>query len=285
MITPQTLVNDSIKLISLPDVYVSLKKLLDSPSYSMTDVAMLIGHDPALTTRLLKIVNSPFYGLTSRVDTITRAINLLGTRQVHDLAFATTVVNTFSGFTNDIISMYDFWYQSVYCAVTAQLLALQCKNLDTERPFVAGLLHDIGHLVMYQEIPDESRPTLELAKEKHMELYLAERELLGFDYAQVGAELMREWALPESLIEKIEFQNEPARADIYQLETSIIHIAAMVAKAAIAKEEISADTLGIDPVCWEATGLTPQEIPNIKQNADQHVVMAMDLLIAKTKSA
>ena len=130
-----------------------------------------------------------------------------------------------------------------------------------------------------------SRPTLELAKEKNMDLYLAERELLGFDYAQVGAELMREWALPESLIEKIEFQNEPDRADLYQLEAALLHIATVMAKAVIAKEEVSSDTLAINPICWEVTGLTPQDIPEIRLNADQHVVMAMDLLIAKTKSA
>lgn len=285
MITAKTLVNDSIKLISLPDVYIRLKNLLDSPNYSMSDVAMAIGHDPALTARLLKIVNSPFYGLSSRIDTITRAINLLGTRQVHDLAFAATMVDTFSGFTNDIISMYDFWFNSVYSAVTAQLLALRCKNIDTERPFVAGLLHDIGHLVMYQEIPDESRSTLVLAKEKGVTLYMAERELLGFDYAQVGAELMSEWDLPESLREKVEFHNEPARADIYKLETAILHIATVVAKAAIAKEPISPDTLSIDPVCWEFTGLSSNDLPEIKQDADQHAAMAIDLLIAKTENA
>lgn len=206
---------------------------MGNPDYSMSDVAMVIGHDPALTTRLLKVVNSPFYGLVSHIDSITHAINLLGSRQIQDLALATSIVDSFSGFHNDIISMYDYWYSSVYCAVSSQLLAYHYKDIDTERPFVAGLLHDIGHLVMYQEIPDESRPTIILAKEKGTELYLTERELLGFDYAQVGAELMRVWALPESLQQVTEFQNEPDKVDQYSLETAIIHMAALLARAAI----------------------------------------------------
>ncbi|MCK5092682.1 MAG: HDOD domain-containing protein [Gammaproteobacteria bacterium] len=285
MITPQTLVNDSIKLVSLPDIYVSLNNVLKNPDYSMSDVAMVIGHDPALTSRLLKIVNSPFYGLVSHVDSITHAINLLGTRQIHDLALATSIVNSFSGFHNDIISMYDYWFNSVYCAVSCQLLAYHYKDIDTERPFVAGLLHDIGHLVMYQEIPDESRPTISLAKEKGIELYLAERELLGFDYAQVGAELMRVWALPESLYRVTEFQNEPDKVDQFSLETAIVHMAALLARAAITKQEVTESSLPIHPVCWEITGLTPDILSIIKQEADQQVVMAMDLLVAKTKHA
>ena len=285
MITPKMLVNESMKLVSLPDIYVSLNNVLKNPDFSMSDVAMVIGHDPALTSRLLKIVNSPFYGLVSHVDSITHAINLLGTRQIHDLALATSIVDTFSGFHNDIMSMYDYWYNSVYCAVSCQLLAYHYKDIDTERPFVAGLLHDIGHLVMYQEIPDQSRPTILLAKEKGIELYLAERELLGFDYAQVGAELMKVWALPESLYRVTEFQNEPDKVDQFSLETAIVHMAALLARAAISKQEVTADSLPIHSICWEITGLSPDILPIIKKDADQQVVLAMDLLVAKTRHA
>ncbi|HED35055.1 MAG TPA: HDOD domain-containing protein, partial [Gammaproteobacteria bacterium] len=89
MYTAQTLIKESIELISLPDVYIRLREVITSPNSSMSDVAQIIAHDPSITARLLKLVNSPFFGLVSKVDTMTRAINLLGTQQVHDLVLAT----------------------------------------------------------------------------------------------------------------------------------------------------------------------------------------------------
>ncbi|MDH5473852.1 MAG: HDOD domain-containing protein [Gammaproteobacteria bacterium] len=281
MITSAELVARSVKLISLPDVYVRLKSVINTPNSSMSDIAMVIGHDPALTARLLKLVNSPFYGFAANIDTVTHAINLLGTEQVEELVFATTIVNSMTGFSNDTMNMYDFWFNSVYSAVTARLLAFNCDDIDTERPFVSGLLHDIGHLIMYSEIPDDCRPVIAAAKEKHSPLFLVERDLLGFDYAQVGADLLRGWGLPESLVEIIGCQNEPARAGKYQLETAILHIATAITKAALADIPITPETLVIDPVCWEITDLSVHEMASIKSEVDEQSSIAMDILFPR----
>ena len=285
MHTAQSLVKDSVELISLPDIYIRFKNVVDSPDSSMADVAEIIAHDPSITARLLKLVNSPFFGLVSKVDTITRAINLLGIQQVHDLVLATIVIDSFSGFSNDYYNIYDFWFNGVYCAVTARLLAYYCQDLDTERPFVSGLLHNIGHLVTYQKIPEKSLSASELATQKNISLYLAERELLGFDYAQVGAELMREWKLPKSLQEITEFHIEPEKAGDFQLETALIHIAAAITQNAIAQKTISPETLAVNPICWQITGLSVDDMPEIKKEVDQQVSMVMDLLFVHNKSA
>jgi len=286
MHTAQSLVKESIELISLPDVYVRLRSVITSPNSSMSDVAQVIVHDPAITARLLKLVNSPFFGLATKVDTMTHAINLLGTQQVHDLVLATVVVDSFSGFTNDSFNIYDFWYNSVYCAVTARLLAYYCKQQeDTERPFIAGLLHNIGHLVIYQKIPDESQQALNLSKKNNIELYLAEREVLGFDYARVGAELMREWSLPESLQEITEFHLQPVKADKFQLETAIVHIASVITHHALAEIPVTPETLAVNPACWEITGLSVDDMPVIKKEVDLQVSSVMNLLFTHKKSA
>lgn len=284
MITSEQLVSRSVNLISLPDVYVRLKSVMDTPNSSMSDVAMVIAHDPALTARLLKLVNSPFYGFAANIDTVTHAINLLGTEQVEELVFATTIVNSLTGFGNDMMNMYDFWFNSVYCAVTARLLAFTCDELDTERPFISGLLHDIGHLIMYCEIPDECRPVITSAQENNTDLYLVERDLLGFDYAQVGSDLLNTWALPESLVEIIGCQNNPDRADKYQLETAILHIAIAITKAALAEIPITPDTLVVDPACWEITGLSVNDMAAIKAEVDDQASLGMDILFPKLSS-
>jgi len=285
MHTAQNLVKESVELISLPDVYIRLRDVVNSPDTSMADVAEVIANDPSATARLLKLVNSSFFNLTSKVDTITHAINLLGTQQVHDLVLATSVVDSFSGFSNDYFNLYDFWFNGVYCAVTARLLAYYCKDLDTERPFVAGLLHNIGHLVTYQKIPEESRSAIELAAHKNISIYMAEREVLGFDYAQVGAELMHEWQLPKSLQEITEFHIEPEKASEFQLETAIIHIAATMTQNAIAQIPVSSETLVVSPMCWQITGLSADTMPEIKKEVDQQASMLMNLLFTHKKSA
>ena len=285
MHTAQTLVKESVELISLPDIYIRLRNVIASPDWSMADIADIVANDPSITARLLKLVNSPFFGLVSKVDTITRAINLLGIQQVHDLVLATSVIDSFSGFTNDYFNIYDFWFNGVYCAVTARLLAYYCQDLGTERPFVAGLLHNIGHLVTYQKIPEESLRALEIATQKNISLYRAERELLGFDYAQVGAELMREWKLPKSLQEITEFHVEPEKASDFQLETAIIHIASVMTQNALAQIAIAPETLAINPLCWEITGLSVEDMPALKKEVDQQASMVMNMLFKQKKSA
>ena len=283
--TAQSLVKESVELISLPEVYIQLKNVIASPDSSMADVAGVIANDPSITARLLKLVNSPFFGLVSKVDTITHAINLLGTRQVHDLVLATSVIDSFSGFTNDYFNIYDFWFNGVYCAVTARLLAYYCEDLETERPFVAGLLHNIGHLVAYQKIPEKSLAAQERAAQKNISLYLAEREILGFDYAQLGAELMREWKLPKSLQEITGFHIEPEKADAYRLETAIIHIASVITHNALAQIPVFAETLAVNPVCWQITGLSVDQMPTIKKEVDEQVAMVMNLLFSHKNNA
>ncbi len=285
MQTAQSLVKESIELISLPDVYVRLRSIISSPNASMSDVAQVIIHDPAITARLLRLVNSPFFGLTSKVDTITHAINLLGMQQLHDLVLATVVVDSFSGFTNDSFNIYDFWFNGVYCAVTARLLAYHCDDIDTERPFVAGLLHNIGHLVTQQKLPDASKKAIDLAKQKNIDLYLAEREVLGFDYAQVGAALMKEWQLPESLQHMTEYHVEPVKSPGHRLETALIHIASVVTKNALAEIPVNSETLFINPACLQITGLSIDDMGMFKKEVDQQVSMVMNLLFKNKKSA
>jgi len=285
MHTAQSLVKESVELISLPEVYTRLKSVISSTDYSMADVAEVIATDPSVTARLLKLVNSSYFNLVAKIDTITHAINLLGTQQIHDLVLATSVIDSFSGFTNDHFNIYDFWFNGVYCAATARLLAFHCIDLDTERPFVAGLLHNIGHLACYQKIPEESLQAIELAAQKNISIYMAERETLGFDYAQVGAGLMREWKLPRSLQEITRFHIEPEKASDFQEETALIHIASAITENTLLQTPVSAETLAVNPICWQITGLSVDDIPAIKKEVDKQVSLVMNLLFTHKKHA
>ena len=212
MLTAWEKVTSETRLISLPDIYIQLKAVLDNPDYVLADIEAVIEKDPAITSRLLRMVNSAYFGLAVEISTVNRAINLLGTQQIHDLVLATSVSETFTGIPEDVMSMQQFWRQSVYCAAASRVLASACNVLDSDRLFVAGLLRDIGHLVMYQAIPDIYLQILEAAKERELPLDEMERNFVGFDYAMVGGELMHQWNLPKSLQEPTFYHLEPEKA-------------------------------------------------------------------------
>ena len=142
------LVTDSLQLVTLPDVYLRVKGVLDDPESCAADMARAIETDPAMTARLLRLANSPFFGFAANVDTTARAVSLLGTLQIHDLLLATSVSTMFSGVRSDVLNVADFWEESVRRGVASKLLATHCNLLDGERIFLAGLLAHIGKMVI-----------------------------------------------------------------------------------------------------------------------------------------
>ncbi|MCK9606516.1 MAG: HDOD domain-containing protein [Methylomonas sp.] len=190
-------------LFSLPDIYFQLNQMVRDPRYSMVDIGEVIGKDPALSARLLKLVNSSFYGFQSKVDTISRAISIVGIDDLYNLVVATCVVDRFSKIPSDLVDMTAFWMRSVHCGVVTKLLGKQCASLNTERLFLAGLLHDIGSLVLYQIMPEQASQVLLSIRQDRRLLGGFEQEIIGFTHADVGRELLKSWHLPDSLHEVV----------------------------------------------------------------------------------
>jgi len=278
MLTAQELITDSVKLFSLPEVYLDLKRELEDPNYSLQKVAEIIARDPALTTRLLRMVNSAFFGFGMEIDTVTQAVNMLGTQQVHDLALATAVTDTFSDMPIEVMDMALFWRNSLHCGVLARLLANHCNVLDGERLFVAGLLCDIGHLLMYQKISDQMQLALRHSKQLEIPLHQAEQELIGFDYAELGAELMRVWGLPTSLQTTTRHHLLPGNAHDYTLQTAIVHIAAAFTVARQQAPLSIESTLPIDPVAWQVTGLCNESLEPFWPEVELQLAQTENLL-------
>ncbi len=223
------------QLISLPEVYIKLQQLIDSDDYSLAEIVETISFEPAITARLLRMVNSSFFGLSSPVETITHAINYLGAKQVHDLVLATSMADTFSDMNTPAFNMHQFWKQSIYCAIFAQDLAALCDEKQSERLFITGLLHNTGYLMMRQSIPDLILQAEALSEQQQIPMHIAEEQLIGFNYAQIGAELLHRWNLPVNLTSAIKHQLVPSQAEEFQIDAAILHIAANMA-ALFAKE-------------------------------------------------
>ena len=186
----ESLVADVAGLVSPPDICVKIGELIQDPKASTQSIGEIIIRDPNLTGRLLRLVNSSFYGLRTKVDTVSRAITVVGTRDLYALVLAISAVKSFSHLPNKLVNMDTFWRHSLYTALIARILAGRVDVLHPERLFVGGLLHDIGSLVVYSRLHELAREILLTAKGDEEVFYHMEMEMLGFSHADLGSLLL-----------------------------------------------------------------------------------------------
>ena len=194
--TLDAIINDELELASLPEVFHRIVSSINDPKTSASHIAEVVSMDPSLSARLLRLVNSPYYGFAEKVDTLSRALALVGTDKLVNLALGISAVNAFKDISVDLFDMRSFWEHSVTCALTASWLAERVPGASEESYFVSGLLHDLGWLVMLKLHPEASCEVLCKQKIDHRPGYRIEKEMWGFDHAELGGMVLREWGLP-----------------------------------------------------------------------------------------
>jgi len=270
-------------LVTLPDVFIRINRLVEDPDSTVGDIAKAVSQDPSFTMRLLRVANSPLYGLSSTVDTVTKAVTIIGTSQIRSLALSTSIASTFEGLPNDLVSMENFWRHSLYCALAARILAKQARKCDVEAVFTAGLLHDIGELVIFNRLSAQAKEVLLLVLDNVDELpvYEAEWQIMGFDHAKVGGELARQWRLPPLLEECIAYHHQIRSAQRYPREAAMVHIANILALMAEVDSLDPADVPPIDPQAWEVTGLDDSIVEAVVREAQAEITEAENLFLGK----
>jgi HD-like signal output (HDOD) protein len=227
--TPKMLAEKVRALITLPDVVLRVNELLNKDDTTNAELVELILNDPALTAQLLKLVNTTFYGFPNKIDSISRAVSMIGQKELRNMVLTTTVTNSFEGIPEDLVDMDTFWYHSITSGVLARLLAHKFHRQDYERLFIAGLLHSVGKLIFFIEYPQQSSQILSLKDQGQEAIDKIERKAFGFNYAELGAELLKEWKLPENIWELIDCQLDPLHAKHYIEDVCILNIAAHIA--------------------------------------------------------
>ena len=268
----------SAKLITLPETYLKLKDILDEPDYTMAEVAILISQDPGLTVRLLRLVNSSFFGRAAKIETVSHAVSILGSQQIHDLVLATCVAQAFEGMSSEIMTMQRFWKRSVQCGVHARQLAIETNSTFSDRIFICGLLHDIGHLIMYESIPEQCQQAIKESSESGRSLHIIEHNLFGFDYSKIGGAMLRQWGLPQSLWEPVQYHVEPQLAENYPEETCMVHIASLLTRAGEGEGIFNEETLRVKLPAWEKTGLNSEQCLDIQEKSQEQVDEIMNLI-------
>ena len=258
----EALITNHTELTSLPDIVMQINDMVNDPSCSVADIGNLVSQDTGLTARILKIVNSPFYGFPSEVDTVSMAITIIGVRQLRDLVFSTCVVGKYRNIPEDLLNPDYFWQHSIGCALAARNIAIRIKLPNSERMFTNGILHDIGQLMMCIAAPEQVRQLLELARDTGQPIEEFEQAVFGFTHGDVGAAIVRKWRLPEAFIEPIQLHATPTRATKYTSETAIIHLANAVSHI-INPEHIQGDHVKINPAVWQTLQLDENMLDEI----------------------
>lgn len=274
----EQLIAGSTELFSLPDIYFQLSEMIRDSRYSLADIGKVIAKDPALSARLLRVVNSPFYGFQARIDTISRAVTVIGIDDLCNLVLATTVVDRFAQIPDELIDMTSFWMRSMHCAVIARLLAKSGAVLHTERLFLAGLLHDIGSLVLSQKMPEQYLRVLLAANHDRRALAGFEQELIGFTHADVGRELLKTWGLPESLYETIGCYLDPADAQVHKLDAHLLHMAARLADCGQLADGIESTVAAFSNQSLALVRLSREQIVSIMELAEEAFLQMFELL-------
>lgn len=225
----EKLIKGSVHIASLPLIFDKINAAIEDPQCSFSEIAKIISCDTSLSVRLLKLANSSFFGLPFKIETITHAITIIGMAQLRDLVLATTIVGQFKGVKG--INMKSFWQHSVAVGLAARIIAIYRRESNAERYYVLGMLHDLGHLVMYLNMPDDANKVRALYSGEKKMLHQVEQETLGFDHAVVGGALMKIWRLPERMEEAVRYHHSPISAAKYSMEASIIHVADVIAHA------------------------------------------------------
>lgn len=267
MSTPQELVACVEKLASLPAIYHRIRDIIDDPDSSVQQLAETLSSDAAVTARVLRIVNSALYGFPGKVETVVRAANLMGMQQIHDLILSTSVISALSSIQPPQMPLMRFWKGCVFRGLAARSAARQLGVGDPERLFIEGLLADIGHLVMYQAVPDLCRAAQEKAQHSALPLHEVEQAIIGCNHAEVGAALASTWNLPSSFATVIGAQLMPALGGAHAMEAALLHVANHILATENLEHADEAALALLDPVAVARLDMGVQQLADIRIQA------------------
>jgi HD-like signal output (HDOD) protein len=265
-------------LLSLPDAAIRLNAVLTDPDTSANEIADIVSLDPALAARVLRAVNSAYFGLRGRVDTITKAITMIGTSELHSLVLATSAALAFRNISSKLVDMESFWQHSVRAALAARGFAESTSlRRHRERVFLSALMHDVGQLVLYHQLPEASTRILQEVKKGRAQDE-AEHEALGFTHAEVGALLLERWNLPASLTMPVRFHHRYDEATDFAKEAALIHIGSRVSDLMEQERSDKPPFLDVEPDAWTQSGCSSDELEEVIIDVDMHWLQVIEIV-------
>lgn len=257
----------NLTLPTLPVVVSRLNRALAGDDASADEIARIIRDDPSLTAQVLKVVNSPAFGLRTRIDSIQRGVVVMGNKELRNIAVAVSAIKVFPGVPSELFNMAQFWRHSIYVGLIARLLAIRTGSRDPERHFTAGLLHDIGELAIASQLPDQELRAMEMSRQEERALFDTEHQVHGFDHADIGGVLLREWGLPEHLCQAVENHHALETDSPFEYDISIVHLANLVADNEDLGRWDKGYVIPLEAEAWERLGLNEDMLDDLVAEA------------------
>lgn len=263
---------EDTQLPTLPDVYAKLRNAVKEPNNNVTQVAEIIENDPSTSLAVLKLVNSAAFGLRMQVNTVERAVSMLGFEQVSNIVLATTVLQQMPTSGGRTIDFRKFWLHSLAVAAGAQVLCNYSRGVPRyikDTCFLAGLVHDIGKIIEVQYFHDDFERALNLCKTDLMTMTQAEQKVFGFSHQECGAYLMDKWELDRNLIKAVEFHNSPNDIEVedeaYQL-VALIHASNLLVHFLSIGEAGDPFIPELDADCFAVLEIPPDKLDDILED-------------------
>jgi HD-like signal output (HDOD) protein len=275
---PRDFIDECPELGSPPLVYRRIVDVINHPRGGAGDVANVIREDTALTARLLKLVNSAFFAFPKKIDTVSQAVSVVGMSQVRDLSLATSVTDLFKNVPPEVLDVDRFWKHGLACGSAARVIAGLRGEANVERFFVAGVLHDVGRLVLVLRAPEEVTNMIQLARERGAMLFETERERIGTDHARLGGALMERWSMPEALREAVGLHHEPNKAERFPVEAATVHMADILANALEMGSSGEQFVPQVSAGAWTRLGLAPDMLDFAVEELDRQYAASVHLL-------
>lgn len=226
MVSMEQLVRDIDSIPPFPATVTKVLQVIDTPKVNAKDLASILAEDQSLATTLLRYANSAYYGLPRQVSTVSEATVIMGFAAIKGLLLAAAVHKTINKeVTGYSLAQGELWNHSINCAMLAKYLAVKCRFHIPEQAFVAGLIHDVGKVVLSTYVGAQFEEILRLVQQENIPFMDAEKRVLGFNHSEVGAALAKKWNLPAELVEVIAFHHNPLQAEHDFKLTALVHIA------------------------------------------------------------
>lgn len=213
----------------MPEIYTDIRQMIENQDTGIQDFVDIIEQDQMLSIRLMRIANSHYFGYPGRAMDLYQTISLIGIMQLHDLVLNCLCLRTFASVPRQIFNMKSFWKYSIEAAIASRTIAQYGQIFPINPYFTVGLLHEVGHAVMFVREPELASEALDAASQDNSPLIEKERELFGFDYTEVGSALMQHWQLPERFQQASAYHLQPERADeAHQTAVNVVNLAHQV---------------------------------------------------------
>ncbi len=263
-------------LPTLPTILAQMNRMMLDPKTTAKDMAQLIASDPTVTARILKVVNSAFYGFPSRISTVSHAIVILGFNTVKSIVLSATVFDAFGdkGKGDEGFRREDFWRHSLACGAASKVIARHAGEATLEEFFIAGLLHDVGKVAMDHCLHEDFVAIRADVKARGVLIREAEEARLGVNHAEVGGWLFEQWKLNKGLVRAVACHHNPVLADEHMKAASVVHLGDILARALQAGSGGDDQIPPIRQAAWDAVGLKPEGLPALLRETQQEIEKA-----------